>query len=247
MCQTLGMAERSDQQVLALWCTVSWFTMCKVVETYASANVSLDGMDANSWHVVRSSLPNLAQPAYGNLFPWLHRVFLRSSWTVQIGIRFRLEGRSFDYIYTSEHDALSRRGLRLFLAALAGKKSLSLTWFGTVCSSFTVLCRAQSLRQESNGYEGDTNRAFVQIGNGLAAVSALLYLLTALMGTFQHLSNHWTPACRCTQWWMLFWHSARPTESQHTMDLSCRDSEATADSKSIGQVCTIYYNRTKHT
>jgi hypothetical protein len=85
MCQTLGMAERSDQQVLALWCTVSWFTMCKVVETYASANVSLDGMDANSWHVVRSSSPNLAQPAYGNLFPWLHRVFLRSSWTVQIG------------------------------------------------------------------------------------------------------------------------------------------------------------------
>lgn len=105
------------------------------------------------------------------------------------GIRFGLEGRSFDYIYTSEHDALSRRGLRLFLAALAGTKPLSLTWFGTVCSSFTVLCRAQSLRQESNGYEGDTNRAFVQIGNGLAAVSALLYLLTALMGNIPALEQ----------------------------------------------------------
>jgi hypothetical protein len=111
--------------------------------------------------------------------------------TSSIWIRFRLEGRSFDYIYTAEHDALSRRSLRLFLAALTGTKPLSLTWFGTVCSSFTVLCRAQSLRQESNGYEGDTNRAFVQIGNGLAAVSALLYLLTALMGNIhQHLSNH---------------------------------------------------------
>jgi hypothetical protein len=105
------------------------------------------------------------------------------------GIRFGLEGRSFDYIYTAEHDALSRRSLRLFLAALTGTKPLSLTWFGTVCSSFTVLCRAQSLRQESNGYEGDTNRAFVQIGNGLAAVSALLYLLTALMGNIPALEQ----------------------------------------------------------
>lgn len=97
------------------------------------------------------------------------------------GIRFGLEGRSFDYIYSGEHDALSRRGLRLFLAALAGTKPLSLTWFGTVCSSFTVLCRAQSLRQEANGYEGDTQRLFVLIGNWLATVRALLFLLTALM------------------------------------------------------------------
>ena len=52
-----------------------------------------------------------------------------------------------------------------------------------------MLCRAQSLRQESNGYEGDTNRAFVQIGNGLAAVSALLYLLTALMGNIPALEQ----------------------------------------------------------
>ena len=105
------------------------------------------------------------------------------------GIRFGLEGRSFDIIYTSEHDALSKRGLRLFLAALAGTKPSSLTWFGTVCSSFTVLCRAQSLRQESNGYEGDTNRAFVQIGNGLATVSALLFLLTALMSNIPALEQ----------------------------------------------------------
>lgn len=96
-------------------------------------------------------------------------------------IRFGLEGRSFDSAYTEEHDALSRSGLQLFLAALAGSKPGALTWFGTVCSSFTVLCRAQSLRQSSNGYQGDTNRAFVQIGNGLATVSALLYLLAALM------------------------------------------------------------------
>ena len=96
-------------------------------------------------------------------------------------VRFGLEGRSFDYTYTSEHDVLSRRGLRLFLAALAGTRFGSLTWFGTECSSFTVLCRAQSLRQASNNYEGDTNRKFVAIGNGLANVSALLYLLTHLM------------------------------------------------------------------
>ena len=92
-----------------------------------------------------------------------------------------LKAEALTNTYTSEHDVLSRRGLRLFLAALAGTRFGSLTWFGTECSSFTVLCRAQSLRQASNNYEGDTNRKFVAIGNGLANVSALLYLLTHLM------------------------------------------------------------------
>ena len=97
-------------------------------------------------------------------------------------IRCGLDGMSFDVVYTPAHDALSRRGLRLFLAALCGTKPGSLNWFGTVCSSFVVLCRAQSLRNLSNGFHGDTNRLFVQIGNGLAAVSALLFLVSAIIG-----------------------------------------------------------------
>eukprot|EP00435_Cladocopium_sp_Y103_P051430 s2754_g16.t1 len=99
-------------------------------------------------------------------------------------IHFGLEAMSSDWIHSGEHDALSRRGLRLFLAALSGAKPHALTWFGTVCSSFVVLCRAQSERQWSNNFAGNVSLNFLMMGNRLAAVSSLIYLLSDMVGNF---------------------------------------------------------------
>ena len=97
------------------------------------------------------------------------------------GIRRGLKGFSFDILLHSEHDALSIEGLKLYLAALSGTKPHAMVWHGTVCSSFTVLCRAQSLRTADSMFRGDCVREFVLIGNGLASVSALTIFISDLV------------------------------------------------------------------
>ena len=91
-------------------------------------------------------------------------------------------GLAFDVMYSPDHDALTPEGLRLYLAALAGTKPGALIWHGTPCSSFVVLCRSVSLRDECNDYAGDESRLFVRVGNGLAAVTALTSFLADLVG-----------------------------------------------------------------
>ena len=97
------------------------------------------------------------------------------------GLRHGLKGFAFDVVLHPEHDALSVEGLALYLAALAGTKPHAMVWHGTVCSSFTVLCRAQSLRYADSMFKGDCTREFVVIGNGLASVSALTIFISDLV------------------------------------------------------------------
>ena len=47
----------------------------------------------------------------------------------------------------------------------------------SLCSSFVVLCRAQSMRHEINSFLGDTSRGFVVIGKALGEMSSLLYFI----------------------------------------------------------------------
>ena len=75
------------------------------------------------------------------------------------------------------HNCLVSHGLALWLDALA---SGALIWFGTQCSSFSALCRAQSERSASNDCRGKL-APFVVEGNCLGKETALMRILAWLM------------------------------------------------------------------
>ena len=88
-----------------------------------------------------------------------------------------LEGLSFDIACSSHHDVLTPHGLRLYLASIAATRSKALLWFGTPCSSFTIMCRGTSQRDASNQWLGNCCRSFVELGNAHCSVTGLLMLL----------------------------------------------------------------------
>ena len=99
------------------------------------------------------------------------------------------EGASFDVLFSEQHNMLSVRGVRLVLDAVTSLKRGGMLWIATVCSSFVVLCRAQSQRNEGNSYLGDLQRRFVREGNSLAEASSLLFLVAFLLEIYVALEN----------------------------------------------------------
>jgi hypothetical protein len=57
-----------------------------------------------------------------------------------------------------------------------------LTWFGTQCSSFSAMCRFNSERNANNCYLGNMTRQFVDDGNVQMTITALLFMLSHLLG-----------------------------------------------------------------
>lgn len=114
-------------------------------------------------------------------------------------IELGLHGVSLDWCLNPEgHDCLTPEGLRVFLAVLSGCAPAALSWLGTQCSSFVVLCRAQSLRTETNMFEGDVSRSFVRVGNALASISALLMFIsymTLCVPVLEQPGNSCLPSC----------------------------------------------------
>ena len=92
-------------------------------------------------------------------------------------LREGFSGTAFDYMIDSAHNFLDADGLRCLLDCVTAVRKRGLVWLGTPCSSFVVLCRCQSMRNASNEWLGDSGRGFVQIGNALAEVSALVFFL----------------------------------------------------------------------
>ena len=99
------------------------------------------------------------------------------------------EGSSFDVCFKEEHNLLSVHGVRLALNATTNLKRKGMLWIATVCSSFVVLCRAQSQRSAENQYLGDLGRRFVREGNALMEASSLIYFIAFLLGVFVVLEN----------------------------------------------------------
>ena len=84
---------------------------------------------------------------------------------------------------------MSVHGVRLALDATTNLKRKGMLWIATVCSSFVVLCRAQSQRSAENQYLGDLGRRFVREGNALMEASSLIYFIAFLLGVFVVLEN----------------------------------------------------------
>ena len=91
---------------------------------------------------------------------------------------------AFDSCFTELHNCLVSHGLALWRDALACATSGALIWFGTQCSSFSALCRAQAERSSSNDFRGKLV-PFVVEGNCLGEVPALMWILA------------WLKTCTC--------------------------------------------------
>ena len=92
-------------------------------------------------------------------------------------LRAGFAGSAFDSSYTEDHNLLNSFGFELVLNCVTALRRHALLWLGTPCSSFVVLCRAQSLRSSFNSWLGDESRGFVSIGNALGELSALLLFI----------------------------------------------------------------------
>lgn len=109
-------------------------------------------------------------------------VFCGSAWLTYELLAAGLNGCGFDYVHSSLHNALCSNGLRLILDAICTVRKHGLCWLATPCSSFTVLCRAQSQRDETNHWLGPDNPyEFVTVGNWLAEISSLICFLSYLL------------------------------------------------------------------
>ena len=91
-------------------------------------------------------------------------------------------GCAFDTVMSATHDALTSQGLRLLLDAVTCIRKFGMCWLATPCSSFTVLCRAQSKRMASNSFLGEANcYEYVKNGNFLLEISALIFFFVLLI------------------------------------------------------------------
>ena len=89
-------------------------------------------------------------------------VFAGAGHLSRVLLRDGFFGSAFDICWSSNHNALDCKGFTLLMEALLTLRKRGLLWLGTPCSSFTVLCRCQSARAESNSYIGHLLAEFVE-------------------------------------------------------------------------------------
>lgn len=99
-------------------------------------------------------------------------------------LRAGFSGSGFDSCNSENQNILDSSGLELMLNCLTALRRQGLLWLGTPCSSFVVLCRAQSLRNLANSFLGDESKGFVAVGNALGEISALLFFLAWCLDIF---------------------------------------------------------------
>lgn len=97
-------------------------------------------------------------------------------------LRGGYRGVGFDIDHSQGHNCLSLEGLKLWLDALMSLVQHGLLWMGPPCSSFVILCLAQSLRYPENDFWGDISRTFVQTGNAHMQVASLCFLIGSVIG-----------------------------------------------------------------
>ena len=97
-------------------------------------------------------------------------------------IKAGFEGGGFDIIHSHMHSCLDTCGLRLWMDMLMSICEHGLCWLGPPCSSFVILCLAQSQRYDWNQWWGDTTRTFVRTGNSHMQVAAMMFLVSCVIG-----------------------------------------------------------------
>lgn len=103
--------------------------------------------------------------------------------------RAGFEGTAIDIRFGSSHDILTVKGMRLCLDAVCSLKRQAMLWVATACSSFVILCRAQSRRDASTNFLGDLQRRFVLTGNALCEASSMLFFVAYALQIYVTLEN----------------------------------------------------------
>ena len=99
-------------------------------------------------------------------------------------LRSNRRGLPLDIRLNPAHNFLTARGIRFAVLALMMTTQNALIWFGTPCSSWSVICMVWSRRYEENCFLGDESFEFVRVGNRLMDFTALIYLFAFCISTF---------------------------------------------------------------
>ena len=98
-------------------------------------------------------------------------------------LRINRRGLPLDIRLNPAHNFLLAGGIRFAVLALMTTQN-ALIWFGTPCSSWSIICMVWSRRYEENFFLGDESFEFVRIGNRLMDFTALMYLFGFCIATF---------------------------------------------------------------
>ncbi len=91
-------------------------------------------------------------------------------------LRINKRGLPLDIRLNLAHNFLTSIGIRFAVLAVMVTTENALVWFGTPCSSWSIICMVWSRRYEENLFLGDEQFEFVRIGNRLMDFTALMYL-----------------------------------------------------------------------
>ena len=94
----------------------------------------------------------------------------------------RMHGVALDRQYHPDHNTITRIGLRIWIDCISQTKPGAMTWWGTQCSSFVVMCKVHHKRSADNGFWGDCKHRFVREGNIMQLVTALTMMLAHFCG-----------------------------------------------------------------
>ena len=92
-------------------------------------------------------------------------------------MRKNRRGLPLDIRLNLAHNFLTSNGIRFAVLALMTSAENALIWFGTPCSSWSIVCMVWSRRYEENFFLGNEQFEFVRIGNRLMDFTAMIYLL----------------------------------------------------------------------
>lgn len=82
------------------------------------------------------------------------------------------------------HNFLPSNGIRFAALAVMMTTENALIWFGTPCSSWSIICLVWSRRYEEDFFLGNQQFEFVRIGNRWMDLTALLYLFASAISNF---------------------------------------------------------------
>ena len=101
-------------------------------------------------------------------------------------------GCAFYCRFTPEHNVLDVKGMRLILDCVTSIRKKGMLWIATQCSSFVILCRAQSKRSPSNNFLGDLSRWWVRVGNALMETSSFMFFFAWSLDIYAILENQFS-------------------------------------------------------
>lgn len=99
-------------------------------------------------------------------------------------MRKNRRGLPLDIRLNLAHNFLTSNGIRFAVLALMTSAENALIWFGTPCSSWSIVCMVWSRRYEENFFLGNEQFEFVRIGNRLMDFTAMIYLLAFAVSNF---------------------------------------------------------------